>query len=563
VLPLEVDYTLEDTSDVDASEAHVRVFNCSPDNENYKSAVADAEAPAELGGKSVGLELPALEGCPYYVIISAADDHAELPMPDGEREHSNRPAQPRGVVLTYRVTEVYPTEDGRVFMSDFNPVVEDRYTGEGVATIYGGVRSQVENYKARVQATPRLTVVDTIPGNDGTTTDLDTGGMTVHFFPEDPDSVALWDHDTDPNDNIGGTATCEPAAAVAVRTGPTGPALALTNLCFGATGSGDNHVVMGSPNATYDANDPDAHRSAVLTVWKLIHYELDRMPKKAGFIFGATQGQQTIEFMEPEDPDLAGLSNGEELAIYNESASDLADPTIRYHAANVRLEHDQQFPVLLHLYVDLDRPLERTFTPTIWVARMGEGLYESVRTDLVETAFDTAFVEFREDVSAEGILPKEEVILTFQATAEAYWKTKDVPNYVQLLSIIREVDNVAGKTWDETHRQSFICWEWFWLGVLTPISEHARTEYTVHELGHVFYLTDEKDGHPHHRNLNGHTNPPSGEGCVMLYDDDAEHLQDWENNFEAGAALFGGPKDETGEPVDLVDIAVFRDPLMD
>jgi len=47
----------------------------------------------------------------------------------------------------------------------------------------------------------------------------------------------------------------------------------------------------------------------------------------------------------------------------------------------------------------------------------------------------------------------------------------------------------------------------------------------------------------------------------MLYDSDATTLQDWENDFEAGQGLFGGPKDDPGEPVDLVDIATYQDPL--
>jgi len=569
-LPVDLHVTFTDASAVAPSVAAACVVNASPNNPNGFSVVpGGGDLDLVLGAQTKSLELDPLDGHPYYLLVYAVDDHGGLANSE-DRQHEDRPIQPKAVKLRYGVTEVYPNEDGRVFISDYNPVTEQRFEGTGVAMLYGNVRCQVENHQARVQAAVKLSVDDTIPGNEGTTTNLDTGGCTVHFFPEDPDSVALWDHDTDPNDNIGGTATCEPAAAVAVRTGPTGPALALTNLCFGATGSGDNHVVMGSPNATYDANDPDAHRSAVLTVWKLIHYELDRMPKKSGPIFAAVQGQQTIEFLDPLSPDLAGLSNGEELVIYNESASELADPTIRYHAANVRLEHDQQLPDLLHLYVDLDRALERSFTPAIWVARMGAGLYDSVRPELVPTAFSTAFVEFREETSVAGILPKvEEATAGFQATAAAYWTTADVPNYVQVMSGIHDAltRNAAGVTYAAAHRQSVVFWEWLWLGVMTPISEHARSEFTVHELGHVFWLTDANPDppetpHVHHRNLDGHTNPPSGEGCVMLYDGDAATLQDWENDFEAGDALFGGPKAESGEPVDLLWIATFTDPLL-
>jgi len=137
----------------------------------------------------------------------------------------------------------------------------------------------------------------------------------------------------------------------------------------------------------------------------------------------------------------------------------------------------------------------------------------------------------------------------------AYWKTADVPNYVQLLSGIHDTQNqnAAGLTFAPEFRQCIIFWEWLWLGTMTPISEHCRSEHTVHELGHVFGMSDRISGtgHPLH-----HDWPSTPDDmCVMLYAADGHN---WENSI----AHFGGPTSPGTEPDDLKTyVAAHTDPL--
>ena len=552
VLPLEVDYTIHDTSDLDASVAHVRVYNCSPANEGFATAIAPTEAPTDLGENSVLVELPALDGCPYYVILSAADDHAELPMPDGERRHAWRPARPVAVELVYSVDAVYPNTDGPIYMSDHNPDEQQRYAATPL--LPDGRHCQQEDYAVRLQAQALLTVVDAIPGNDEEQADLPCGGEEVYFRLVDPDSTVLWDPNRDepgdPGNDNEGTAHIEPMDAVAVRVNvgteqePNYIPLAETRLELPAVCSGSNWRL--AARTTPEIALTGETFSGTLELWKRVYYEHDAMPVKGSAVTAdAPEGQEWVDVYDSSD--FEGLSAGAILLIYDSEHHEFG-PGIRYTYPGrdgERLFFQPGLRTAIHgkvleVPVDPEHPEEPYgIVPDGGVGVEAAGYYCGFDPDLVPSGFDPGYIEFAPYPGAQaGLFPKYTV---FGDPAPAcpplgYFDHRATPNVIHVVDCDNEFEfRVGGETIRALLRVMIFS------GSADPhefISESELEEICVHEFGHLFDLTDYDDPVAPHK---AHRNFVPNDGCVMVYGCPDPPCN---NNPDNQIALFGGEEGE-------------------
>jgi len=618
VLPLEVDYTIHDTSDLDASLALVRVYNCSPDNDGYATAIASTEAPTDLGEDSVGLELPALEGCPYYVIISATDDHAELPMPDGEREHSNRPAQPRGVMLVYTVDTVYPNTDGPIYMSDHigsyrpsevpaeyglpagyvhdvgyadSPLLLGEWQDEDggprhcqpVLEGAPGAHGANTRNKAWIEASTVLDCVDTVEGNDATTMGQRCGGCSVYFTLQDPDSRTLWDgNGAGGDDNVGGAPMIDPDSAVSAPvTFPVAGdvALASTVLQFPDQG-GDNYQVAGSPYDPAHYTDPAPTLSGTLEAWRLVYYERDSMPAQCAVVVEFTANNViTVDDPNPGYPFQVGV--GTPIVVFDATYDDLADGALHYHVGSLRavaLPWGAGIEITLQTGETLHHPFSIVRRAGVCVDPNSR--QTSIDTSLLEDAFARhgaggPYQAFTAWAPHPG-QPARGMVLGGDWSPDgdgwgvfnAYFDAVDHPNTVQFVDGYSNSAPAGeyGRTNVDTQKQIVL-----YADIPAPFDEG-----TVHECGHVFALPDYPSGGYFWGGHEDHEDNDSSDGCVMIYNLPPPYPPNYVpavhvNNMTNHLALFGGVAGTPGQPIDLSNptpglphkegIAKYPDPL--
>ncbi len=230
-IPLTYHTQLADGDDVAPTSAHAYVINGSPSNPDRFSVAAEGALAATLAEQAVTLNLPPLEGSPYYIVTTAVDGHGGL-RAHGDVAHRNLPVLPAGARIETRVSEVYPNSDGRIFMSDHigaNPpayVSDPTYThgvgfgsspalwgeypsGTGaywdgkerqcqpcVTTATAGFGEDTQN-KARIEAAVEYR---TVCYNAASTDWAPCVWAKVYFWLQDPDSNTLWDANGDTDD---------------------------------------------------------------------------------------------------------------------------------------------------------------------------------------------------------------------------------------------------------------------------------------------------------------------------------------------------------------------------
>ena len=523
----------------------------------------------------LALDLPPLDGSPYFIVIVAQDAHAEeigAQLPVGSREHADRPAHPKCVKLTYSVTQVHPDEDGRVYISDTLGYYSD------VPLLYelldGGAprKCQTANHEATIQALTTLSAHDDVDGNEETTMNRPYGGVTVHFRPIDPDSNTLWDPDDGGDDNQGGNGSVEdPPSKVAeykevdVEGNPEKVPIAVaeTTLTFTNQYSGDNYTVEASP---YDQPLPEGvpdpkKASHTLTAWKLIYYERDQMPaeglEKSQRIQSAGENQPYIEPFAP-----FRFHDDDPIMLFDAANHDWTDQDLRYIVDHVSGDR-----------VYLKRPLQYAFSYGLYatVLRLNERplFVEAIDPGLLDDAFGQTrgFVTWKAypqegnpiEPEEPGVFPR---VIPFQASQDHwdlvtdFFDHEEHPNVVHFLDGQNAKDHRQGWA-DESHRQCLI------------FRSHAdtgskRREHLVHECGHLFDLEDFQDGHPDHWNLDPQLPQGAPDACVMVYDEEGEEphpqrVNDFDNDY---AQFGGGPPTPGGEPEDLrLGIAGHTDPI--
>jgi len=539
-----------------ASAAQLYVYNGSKTNPQHFSQVGGAvDLATDLGQHELALDMDPLDGCPYYLLVFARDDHGDDTM-DGDRDHKDRVAQCRAVRLTYQVPDVYPKDDGRVYISDtlgrFDGVptlFEQINTGTPENPVWVQRRCQTANREAKVQALVTVSAEDAIPGNDEQTMNLHCGGAEVHFAPQDPDSHTLWDPDENGGDNDGGAGTVDPAGVVAepktLRHGGQDVvrALAETTLTITNQFSGDNYFVEASPYDGPVEGLTPAH-SSTLEAWKLIYYERDRMPLWGDSLDGtAPQGQTFVKVM----TDASWFNVGDEVMVFDGQHHDVNSQAQRHHIKEIDLQQRV-------LTFEDNEPLQYTYQgyPVGGVAVPARGYHSAIDTALLGGAFGDGegFVDFQPYPGEQpGIVPLQR-FAGFGEGIRPYFDHRE-PNVLHLID---------GKCWQDGRRA---------VGDSDPEQLEAivfdeiappgawQREALVHEVGHLFDMPDYLQGHVDHAN---HANT---DGCVMVYDNDTRHPLH-PNGPGNGIALFGGVVVDPpeGEPKDLRDeVAGHEDPL--
>jgi hypothetical protein len=561
-LPFTLNYTLADTHSVVPSGAALYVYDLSagrPRNDPIAQVGGATAVACALGPHAGAVELPALDGSPYYMVICAKDGYGDETLmvgppplrPLGDRDHKDRVVSCRGVRLETVVHRVYPLNDGRVWLSDALGTI----WGSTPALAGDGAHCQSQGGQARVQATTRLSSVDVIEGNNGTTMNRPCGGVTVHFTTVDPDSRTLWDATPDDtgSDNSSPTPpTLTQAAVVSVPAtvtqggNPVTLALAQTDLVFAGSWSGDNHAVRASVYST-TVTGVEPVESGTLEVWKLIYYERDRMHAAGSRLEAAVAATDTV--LEVED---GGQFQDHDLVVIFDAQHHHPVATPPATPDTVTVEVTQVVGNDLHLAAQVGAAFQDwEGGGAVGVAQRGTGAYEpyvdAIRTRLVAPAFDAdAFVQFAADprqLEGDCLFPQMDWIGWFA------WHNDYFDH--QAGNVVHFIDGWEDSAGDRGSHSTLNTRQ-----LVVFASESATVEgleeTLVHECGHVFGFLDRNaehpNGHPPHQNVDG------SEDCVMLYSSD----------FTNGIALFGGrvaPPPDPDPASDLIVIAGHADPL--
>jgi len=571
-LPLTVTSTLSDLGDEQPSSVVAYVVDASVDNQPPAPrfrVLGDGQA-LSTEGRPTTIQLDPLDGSPHYIIVQAVDAHGDNAL-DGNRTHTNWPALPRAARIDTRVTEVWPRPQsttnpnttGHVYVSDTlaqfpeAPLLFRRPAGTPV-------RCQTADRQATIEALVELTVVDSDPTNDATSTSATCGGMQVYFRSRDPDSNTLWDQSSegvdnpDTDDNVDktvgegrGTVAPEVSVAAADQSGgdpPTNRAVATTTLTFTDHQAGDNYVVDAS-TCQMPATAAQAS-SGVLTAWKLIYYERDRMPTYGRLLTQpASAGDTVIHVANVVSAWLHDLA-----VVFDPEHQDASDTHRIIWVSEVNGTLTLETP-LVHDYQAGGVGAVGILTTV--APHLCQAVYPGGLGDAFTVGGDgrsRAFVEWRPHPGEHGVgLYPTSLFRGFDDDLLPYFHYRGQPNVAHLidgLCFAPDFGTHADGTGMAVGRQ-VIMMQYLSDGE-RQINQTQLAEMLVHECGHLFGLTDLARGHP------DHANHLRNDGCVMLYASDAGtplHPNDGLN----GIAQFGGPVPAVGEPADPTQPVDLRD----
>jgi hypothetical protein len=325
-------------------------------------------------------------------------------------------------------------------------------------------------------------------------------GVTIFFDVEDPPDTAPYAAGSPPGDNVGGVGALSASSAVTNASGQATAVLTVTDRY-----AGDNYRVR----ARLAAAGPVAAKTGVITAWKRLFVERDRMFRAPGQYLGAdiSAGAATLSVAST-----ARFTVGDTVDIFD-SVNDV--PEVR------------QVQSLNPTSITLSSPV--TFSHLVansaYVGREADGFYQSDMS-YAYAAFDDGFVEVVATRDGAGPIPyKPETELetpehrsAFSATWFKNGKTLlDGTNYLHAIGCERFLfnasDNFFGLS-DKTLNWLFVAVqriEAFYGSDQTAISNAIRNT-GEHEIGHHLGQIDEAAMHP------AWCNPPGlcpGELCIM------------------------------------------------
>lgn len=305
----------------------------------------------------------------------------------------------------------------------------------------------------------------------------------IYFDLEDPPDTSLYGTPAQ-NDNLGGPGCISPGCvpASSATTGPDGtatPTLTITDRY-----SGDNYRVR----ARLSAGGPLIAKTGIITAWKRIFVETDRMFREPGSDLSADapEGSTTIPVR-----DSSSFLPGQEVWIFD---ADNQDPETNSVV-------DVQPSVLFLAF-----PTLRTYrqVASAYVGRPADGFFEADLSRISQT-YDNPFVEIAPLPSGSGPVPwKDRTELDERRFLLAEFSTiwfkngrtrRDFTNYIHLIGIDHFIDDSGidtngGGTIDN-----------FNLSVIAhgriievfgePGARPVQRSTTSHEFGHQFLLPDE------------------------------------------------------------------------
>jgi len=566
-LPVTMATTWADTANEPPSALTAYVVDASEDNQPPDPRfrfVGDGQALSTAPTTPTTIQLDPLDGSPHYIIVQGIDAHGDNTT-DGNRTHTNWPALPRAVRIDTGVTEVWPRESGRVYISDSDPQPQRRYAGVPVLFTYfegNPRRCQTVDHQANIEALVELTVTNS---DQSTSTSATCGGVQVYFRSLDPDSNTLWDQSSEGVDNpntddnvdksVGegrGTVAPEVSVAAANQSGgdpPTNRAVAATTLTFTDHQAGDNYVVEAS-TCTLPVTRPPWVASGVLDAWKLIYYERDSMPTYGRLLTQPASAGDTVihvasvvsawlhDLAVVFDPEHQGISDTHRIIWVSEANGTLTLET--------PLVHDYQAGGVGAVGI------LTTVAPHLCQAVYPGGLGDAFAAG--GDGRPRAFVEWRPHPGEHGVgLYPTSLFRGFDDDLLPYFHYRGQPNVAHLidgLCFSPDYDPYVDGT-GMTRGRQVIMMQYASDGE-RQINQTQLAEMLVHECGHLFGLTDFVAGHP------DHANHLRNDGCVMLYASGTAtplHPNDGLNAI----AQFGGPVPAVGEPADPTQPVDLRD----
>jgi hypothetical protein len=419
--------------------------------------------------------------------------------------------QPRMVTLgqtndTPPETRLYIAEPTRVVTTDDLRV--DMMPRENVRAIISNCPSG--NSTPGCVGAPYPTEFQTLPRQVTITAQIHPprSGVTIFFDVEDPPDTAPYEGASPPGDNVGGSAALSASNAVTNANG-----MATTVLTVTGRYAGDNYRVR----ARFAAVGPVVAKTGVITAWKRVFVEMDRMFRAAGqyLTANATAGAAT-------------------LAVTSSSRFAAGDTVDVFDAVNDTPEI-RQVQSVGPTTITLTSPinLSHATSDSAYVGREADGFYQ---TDLsyVYAAFDDGFVEVvpRPD-GAHPIPYKPESELDTEAHQSAFsaiWfkngkVARDGTNYLHVIGC--ETILFGSPLSNDYFGLSFAPDNWVFVAVKrietfypanqTAIRNAVRST-SEHEIGHHLGQMDHPTGEPGHP---AWCDPPGlcpGELCIMHAD---------------------------------------------
>jgi len=336
-------------------------------------------------------------------------------------------------------------------------------------------------------------------------------------------------------------------------------------------------------------------RSGILEAWRQIYYEEDRVPNEGAIITAdAAQGQNVVWVSDDRGP-LArtegwqypfDVAHGVEVFLFDAAAHDpwardpatgrvLRDPVSHEPVASRRYVVDEVQDLGDTLRLTLTEPLDRTYSPG------GTGHWQAgiaISSKGYRTAVDAALLSQCYGQLGGGPAQREAFVLFsghplwggdqhgvflaqrfggWSSDHEAYFDGRAEPNVVCMVH--------GGEDFDPSHTgENDTTWLRFIIESQSTLVPHDLAEFTAHEAGHLFALTDytgTPQGHTAHRNW------ADTDGCTMVYDypDPVPPPPGYKSPNRVrgdGIALLGGLLQPPAEPMDLLWIAGQPDRLV-
>ncbi len=342
-------------------------------------------------------------------------------------------------------------------------------------------------------------------------------GVTIYFDLEDPPDTSPYGTPAQ-NDNLGGPGGLSLASGVSDADGHVTTVLTITDRY-----AGDNYRVR----ARLTAGGPLIARTGIITAWKRIFVEQDKMFRQPGqdLTSDAPAAATTLDVS-----DSSRFVVGDAVLIFD---ADNQDPESNSVAATTPTT------------ITLTAPIARSYTVVAgaYIGRPADGFFEPDVTALSRT-FDQAFVEVLFEADGSNPLPHRSAaqldgdagLIPFSALWFRNGRTlRNGTNYIHVIGCDRLLlPGAVGYTLAE-HNFTYVC-----RGLIEDNHDPLLVppvvqDVSAHELAHQFGLSDEMHlGHP------AWCNPAYCGSALCLMEMD-ENLEDGIDELEVQDLLTGTP----------------------